>query len=746
MGEGRNFQPGRFLGRHGHVWLFAATLAVYGCGGDTLYDSVSPETEPPDVQIVSPTTGAQVQAGQRVPITVSATDDQGVSSITLQVTGVVTQTIYLSFTPPRLQAQADTAISVPAGASGNIQIAASGLNTKGVEGQADAVALTVSSVDASAPWVSLSVQTAPRMELTDQIRVLVRAYDNPGGSGIASTALTAIVSNTARTDTLVLSPTDNVSLTSADTAVSEYLFTPPFVDPLELPDTLNILFFGVAYDEEGNCGGAVEGGFTDQVACDTVFVAGGSHVVANAVTEPVQIIAVSGRTSSTPGGGTLADILVDPFRSLVYASNLSRNRIQILEAESGAWKANEVWVASEPWGLAMNEEGDSLFVANSGGTSISFVSLNGTPKEDLARRFITQNNALWEVSLDQGKYQAFFRDFSDRPQFVAQDAAGRLIFSTKPTPSGPAGTVRMAWQEPGWASPENRILVFAGDLESDPQTTAIVHVDSVYSAVDGSCVQIWDHRPGFPENVVTSGCLPLGDALAAMDAHRLAGDTDIWYVEGSKWAFDRLALQDTTFVTASGDREWVAIGEGGTPGDEAGRITLWNSSTAGIHGRLLVTDLVNNASERVTGLDLNFDGTLGSASGGSASYYWSTDLRLQGSVTKTVGGGAGAVLHPDHPSFMPGMASSETTLSFVGQADHTVRILDTVHFTERGQIHIRDIVTGPLRVGRPLPTDNDGAGASCVGGDCVVAKLYAVTDGGGVVVVDVRRRDIVDLQ
>jgi hypothetical protein len=92
------------------------------------------------------------------------------------------------------------------------------------------------------------------------------------------------------------------------------------------------------------------------------------------------------------------------------------------------------------------------------------------------------------------------------------------------------------------------------------------------------------------------------------------------------------------------------------------------------------------------------------------------------------------------------MPSSEETLAFVGQADHTVRILDTTHFTERGQIHLRDVIVGPLKAGPPLPTDNDGLGSSCVGEDCVVVKLYAITDVGGVVVVDVRRRDIVDLQ
>ena len=746
MGEGHKVEAGRFFGRMTRLMLIFGTLAAYGCSGDTLYDAVSPEYDAPVIEIVSPGEGAAVLAGQRVPIEVSGTDEEGVSSITLRISGVVSETIFLQFTPPRDSVAADTAIVIPAGSSGNIQISASGVNTRGLEGQATAVGLTVTNVDALAPYVSLTVDAVSRMELTDEIKVTIQAYDNPGGTGIARTELIAIVKNTDRADTLVLSRSQDFVNPVTGTATSEYRFAPPFVDPLALPDTLMIFFSGVAYDDIGNCSGAVASGFTDQIACDTALVSGGSYVVANAPSDPTQIVAVSGRTSPTVGGGTLADLLIDPLRSRVYVSNLSRNRIQIMDAGSGDW-GNEVWVSAEPWGLAVNPAMDTLFVGNSGGTSISFVSIVGAaPFEDQDRRLVTKNNALFEIGEEAGKLTASFYDFSDRPQFIAQDAAGRLIYSTRPTGIAQMGTVRQVTTQPGWVSPENRILVFGGDLEADPSLTAIAHVDSVYAAADGSCVQIWDHKPGFPQTVVSSGCLgTAAGAVAAMQAQVVAGNSDMWAIAGSGWKLERLALRDTTFVTASGDREWVAIGEGGGAGEAAGRITLWNSGTGSIHSRLLVTDLVNNASERVTGLELNQDGSLGSASGGQASYYWSTDLRLQGSVSKTVPGGAGATLHPSHPSFLPGLPSSELTLSFVGQADNTVRILDTSHFTERGQLHIRDVVTGPLKAGLPLPTDNNGQGAGCVGQDCVVVKLYGITDGGGVVVVDVRRRDISDL-
>jgi hypothetical protein len=131
MAEGRGFQPGRPMRRLTGLLLCSGMIAVAGCEGDTLYDSVAPDALPPTVEILTPATGAQVQAGQRVPIRVAATDEDGVSSVTVRVTGVVSQTIFIQFAPPRASVQADTAILVPEGESGNIQVAATGAPTVG---------------------------------------------------------------------------------------------------------------------------------------------------------------------------------------------------------------------------------------------------------------------------------------------------------------------------------------------------------------------------------------------------------------------------------------------------------------------------------------------------------------------------------------------------------------------------------------------------------------------------------------
>jgi len=735
-----------------HTFLVAAAVAgagsllLAGCDGDTLFDPVDQPTGAPTVSVVSPTSGTQVGQGQRVPLELEATDPDGVSSIVVTLSGAASGTIILDFSPPLSSVQADTAFVVPAGASGTVRVSVAATDAQGNQGQAPDVTLSVSETDSFRPATALTVQAPSRVELTDEIGVTVTADDGPAGSGVVETGFTAIVRNTARTDTLVVS--DSETFPAQDGAVSRtFGFSPPHVDELSLPDTLFISFFGFAFDAEGNCGGAVEPGLTNETGCATTGIAGSNATVANAPATSLEIVVVIGRTSPLPGGGVAADVAVDVQRSRAYVSNLGRNRVHTLAAASGSWTA-ETFVGSQPWGLALNADGDSLIVANSGGTSMSFVSLAGTPSEDLARRLVTLNTPLFEVQRQVDpvtnlvKLSGSFIDYSDRPQFIAEDAQGKLLYSTRPTEAAGAGTVRVVTDQPGWDFPEAKILLLSEDIRPDTSVVAIAHVDSVqlFSVSGGNdLVEIFDHRPGFPDILVRSGVQEIDDAVTTLAADP---NSDILWGNGS-WQRERLALEDTTFVASSGDREWIAFGA------NIGPITMWDASAERIHSRLLVADLVNNASERVTGIDLNVDGSFGAARGQLGSYYWNTDLRLLGSVGSELDGGAvgrGVALYPDHPSTVGPVASSEETIGFVGQGDNTIRILDTIHFTERGALHIRDNLVGPLRAGPPLPTDNDGAGASCGGMDCVVVKLYGITDGGGVVVIDVLRRDIGALQ
>ena len=108
-------------------------------------------------------------------------------------------------------------------------------------------------------------------------------------------------------------------------------------------------------------------------------------------------------------------------------------------------------------------------------------------------------------------------------------------------------------------------------------------------------------------------------------------------------------------------------------------------------------------------------------------------------------GGAGATFHPDHDSPFDGghTDTGGAGVAFTGTPTRSIDVVNTFHFNLVTELHIRDNVVGPLRAGPPLSSDNNGQGAACtLGDDCVVAKLYGITDAGGVVIVNVRRRDI----
>ena len=190
-----------------------------------------------------------------------------------------------------------------------------------------------------------------------------------------------------------------------------------------------------------------------------------------------------------------------------------------------------------------------------------------------------------------------------------------------------------------------------------------------------------------------------------------------------------------------------------------------------------VDDIMTNASEQVQGIGLNYDGTLGVARGLGA-YFFTTDLRLQG-VAQLPPGGAGAALHPLHANSkslvnFDGEYRPDTHIAFVGTGEHTVDIFDTQEFFRSGRLFIRDVIQGPLKAVLPFPEDNvgltctmapvtDQTGATIGQGievfengnfstpyaadgatedACVVVKLFGVTDDGGVVVIDVRKADI----
>lgn len=596
--------------------------------------------------------------------------------------------------------------------------------------------------------VEVQVDAPDRIELTDSISIRVRAWDGAAALGIARIGYSAAIRSATTGAELARTSETTFERAPGDTVSATFVLRPDWLSEADLPEAVRLEVYGWAEDPRAACAAAVPEDPDAVFPCSARIVGVDTLTVASARSAEIGVTAVRGRTTPFRAASILVgDLQVDTLRERVYLSNRLSSRVHIFEPGAFQW-GPDVAVGSEPWGLHLNGTGDTLLVANSGGTSVSKVSLSGTPAEIVPERIQTRNTALFEIelevdTLDDGTVVVNstaegvrFYDFSDRPQHVAQDASGRILYSTRPTGAATRGTVRVVIHEPGWEDHETRVLArIPLDVTAEERSLTVLHADSV-NFFWGGMIEVWDHRPGFPSQIVRSG---IQEPLDALETLRVHPDSDVEYLPGSKWELDAVSFSDTTYVATSRDRMCVAFGDGGEP--EVGRIVMWHTPTADISRRLRAADLLHNSSERVTALEMNRDGSLGIARGSRGMYFFSNDLQLRGTVPEAAGGG-GAALHPDHPDTPAPVASDQTTVAFTMGGDRTLRIVDTVHYIERGSIQVRDGIGGPLRVTPPLPSDNGGQGRSCSGPDCVVAKVFAVTSGGGVLVLDVRASDI----
>ena len=708
-----------------------ALIGLGACNGDTLYDAAMNQGNGPAVAFSRPTDGADVRVGRPVPIRIEASDSLGVSQIDLTWTGVASGVIHFEFVPPRTNVVVDTVIDLGTGTTGKLRLEAASKNGLGAVGRSGAVTVNVTRTDTVIPAVAVTVNAPPRVELTDSIHVRVAAADNDGGSGITTLGFTALVVSSTGSDTLVFDGSAQLAAPAGSAVARDFVFAPDFVDARTLPVDLSIEIHAWAVDDEGNCAAAVAE-IAQRLAC-TEF-RGYRIAVGSPPTENTTVVA--GRSHTLATGSVIVDAVADYTRNRLFLSDPQGNRIDVLDVSTHSFGAPVV-VGSQPWGLALNRTADTLLVANSGGTSVSVVPLTGLPVEAVSRRVHTPNTVLFTVERQVDvngfeRLQVRFYDFSDRPLFLAQDAAGRLLYSTLPTSAAPRGSIRVAENQAGWVEPEVRFVIGRGVYEADSTNISFLNVDSlrVFSSPSASdVIEIYDHRNGFPSQVISSGKLPLFQAIAALAANP---ESDMVWTPGH-YLLDLVGLSTPTYVAASGDHQKVIVAEGG---NSAGRVFMWRSATASISSEITVADLLGNTSEHIRGIDLNSDGTFGSARGSAAAFFFKDDLRLQGHFG-TTGGGSGAVLHPQHPSYATYPLPGPATLAFVADGN-SIRIVDTVHFSDRGRIEVRDDVVGPLRVSPPLSGDN----ASCSGTDCIVAKLYGVTNAGTVVVVDVHGRDI----
>lgn len=775
---------------------------AYDGSGNASADTVALTIGGPRVTFLTLQDEQKIQAGLGLNLQVEAADPEGILDVVIRIEGAFEALIEIPFNPPPELVLVDTTIVVPDGLTGQARVTAVARNGLAVAGQDGPVILEIVDFeigDETPPTLTVTSQSTPRLELDDLVRVVVAGADNTQGSGIARVGYTVKAFSPRRGQTLFRTGEKSFNPPRTGNISASFDFMPFNVDELSLPDTLTFEITGWAFDADGNCAATVEGEGPSSYSCTTTT--GGAIVAQGRAGLPFDRVMASGRTVDLPAGGHIMDAAVDTLRRNLLLSNMGRNRVEVFRLDTETF-GPAIGVGSEPWGMTLDRSGDQLLVANSGGTNVSIVDL-ATERELERERFFAPDAVIFDLELKEGDAGTQFilhpfptpagPAFTDRPQYIAVDSFGNLVYSTRTTFVGEVGTARKAYFPEGAERSEVKLFVEHGANTLSEDFWAFAHVDSIGLGIDtvsvggggftlyAAGVTLFDHVPGFPDSIIqatanTTEISPVENAWARL----VSQGSDAYMDSGARWNIPSFGFADTTFVTASGDGGWVLIGEGGTT--PTGRVMMYRASqrdTTDLSTTLRVWDEVINAADEVHGVGLNYDGTLGVARGLSA-YFFDTELQLNGRVELPGSGtGTGAALHPLHANQktlenLAGDYRPDTHLAFIGTANGTIDIIDTFKFTRIGQITLRDVVTGPLRAVLPFPEDNTGLSCPTVpvtdiagnpignavqlyvageftlpipaGGvtddSCIVVNLFAITSAGGVVVVPVRKSEI----
>jgi hypothetical protein len=673
----------------------------------------------PKVTITAPISGDSTPAGIGLSVSATAEHPDGVGKTTIRFQGESTWPTKLDTTITTVVAGSPHAFNftnvavVPADAPlrGKITVTANAISVNGRPGNAPTILVFVRSSSNAQPLVTQTV--SPRLEVTDSVTVTAR------GDGIRSIGYVArdADGNVILRDSVLL-PTPFAGNAAAALSLSK------------LAPTLRgrrVAVTGFAVDQSDRTGYAVRPG----------SLTPGADLVGAFVDSTLLVFGHTFPLPSTRSSGLIGDIAWDAVHENVILSNQIFNRLEVFNTASSSYDATGIAVGAFPWGLFVSNDPNVLWVANSGGDNLSRVDLT-THKELAAQRIRTRLTPLYTLTEDVAPGDSVnpstFHDalsapiiYSDRPQYIAQLKDGTVFYSTRPTETAPKGTIR--YLDPTQPYPDEKAIVIYRASASIKQHV-IVNSDSAFvlSGAPGSdFVVLCDHNAG--TNELGTCAVSNKGYLAAFDSLRAhVPTTDVRFVDGVE--IEDAGLTDTTFVAASGDRNWVAFGAGHTAG--AGNIFM-ASASGFMSSPLSQVDLTNNASEHINGLALDSTG-LTVAAHGDESFFASVDvpfhLRLQGKYAN-LASGQGIAFHPQAKA---GAGDVERT-GYMASGNQSIEIVDIFHYINRGNLPIKENLYGPLRAALPGPADAANG---------VVLKLFGVSD-KGLVIIDLRAQDIQSL-
>jgi len=677
----------------------------------------------PRVNIVSPTNNDSVPAGVGLSVGAHAQHADGVGRIDIRVQGESNWTTKLDTTVTQVYTDAprdvtfSSVVRIPANAPirGRITVTAAAVDVNRQPGSANPVVVYVRSASSAQPRVTQVVSA--KNEYSDSVNVTAT------GDGIATVGLIIrdSVGTIVQTDTVRLSTPYNANI-QMNVALA--------LQPSLQGKRLGITAFAI--DQAGRVGYAVP-------------ATRGSPEpnVANAVVDSTLI--VYGRTFVLPHQGTVGDIAVDAARGNVFLSNSAFNLLEVWQSSSAGkgFAPVNIPVGSLPLGLFISNSPDTLLVANSGGTNISRVFIGSTDAsqlhEDLPHRILTRNTYTYTVTVQRdeatGKVHLTAQgpvSYSDRPEYLVQSRGGRIFYSTRPTATAPAGSVR--WLDPALPVPDpHQIWQYGTILNTTTQVYAIFNVDSLFidpappTSFVSDKVTIYDHPYGSAKDtaIVVTDSIPL-NAIAQL----VAANSDAEAVFGLD--ISSLPLTDTTYAAASGNRTWLAFGEGHKVG--AARVVVVADSGGPLPNffspLVTINDLTDNASEQVFGVAVDKSGATVAAHG-LQSYFASVSnpfhLRLQGKYD-SFDDGAGIAFHP----LADGTGTPQAQrLAFIGAASGTIEVVDIAYYISRAKLPLKNSIYGPLRASLPMPGDPAD----------VILKLYALSQ-KGLIVIDLTANDI----
>jgi hypothetical protein len=414
--------------------------------------------------------------------------------------------------------------------------------------------------------------------------------------------------------------------------------------------------------------------------------------------DTVQVVA--GVTRSLPFGGQVADALYHAGKDRLYLTNITRNRVEVFNLADSSFKA-AVTVGSRPWGITAwprdraGTKGDTLLVANSGGTQISYIDLNAGLSGSGAEvfRYLLPNITVYTITTTTSATSGLpirvrtKYDFSDRPQFIGAtcvEAGGactevKLAYSTTPTTGQPApfadrnGTLR-------W---ENLTKGITATGPSDSTTSHFFYEQAIgQTGARGDTLEI----VRFDANGVDSAVLvPFIDPVT---------------LRSTVVRVQQLGFRDTTFVRNSGNFRRAVFGEGGSVINsrammfdvDRGFDPVFWWIDRGVSPPQDVTDFIANTSSTMQGVAINFDGGL-SAIRADSTYVLNPALRLLGVLGTTVSN-AGLDFHPQNTGI--NSFPLNTRLAFAASSEPLIEIYDTNCYLRVGSIPIRDPIIGPI--------------------------------------------------